>query len=77
MMKRLGMLFATLGLLTSLSAAPSFARNSRAIQQDDKMKDDKMKDDKMKDDKMKDKKHKKGKKDDKMKDDKMKDKSNN
>ena len=72
MMKRLGMLFATLGLLTSLSAAPSFARNSRAIQQDDKMKDDKMKDDKMPD-----KKHKKGKKDDKMKDDKMKDKSNN
>jgi hypothetical protein len=72
MMKRLGMLFATLGLLTSLSAAPSFARNSRAIQQDDKMKDDKMKDDKMPD-----KKRKKGKKDDKMKGDKVKDKSNN
>jgi hypothetical protein len=63
MMKRLGLLFATLGLLASLSAAPSFAWNSSTIQQDDKMKDDKMKDDKMKDDKMKD--------------DKMKDKPNN
>ena len=85
MMKRLSLFFAAFGLLTSLSAGPSFARESRAIAQDDKMVEkDKGQDDKMKDDKMSDKKNKKKKKDkmkddknknEKMKDDKMKDKS--